>query len=315
MPRATVAIGILLSLAWFTLCGWYVQRAVGWQNLFDFLPHEVAAVFAAGFAPPAFLWLLLIAVTKPDFSRGRLPKLLTRMEEIVYAPEQGNAQLAQMTEELKAQRRELEAAKAEAREGLEAAAREIAEAVEGLKAASAELRVQADGLGRTEGEIRSRVAESEASLESQKAALSAAAEDGRSAAAEMAETLGKPLADFGAAAREAKHLSEEAARDLTASGEGIASASAKLLESSEALRKAMQDDAERLLEANLELGRNLASLREEAREAIDFIAHHAGRDDLRAAFLALPAVRALVSGKGVEHVATASPNGDREGDG
>jgi hypothetical protein len=32
------------------------------------------------------------------------------------------------------------------------------------------------------------------------------------------------------------------------------------------------------------------TLREEARAAIDFIAGHAGRDDLRAAFLAMPEV-------------------------
>ncbi|MBM3487768.1 MAG: hypothetical protein FJX67_14240 [Alphaproteobacteria bacterium] len=58
-PRLARTIGIVVTVAWFVVCIFYVQRYVGWSNLLELLPHELGAILLGAFAPIVFLWLAL----------------------------------------------------------------------------------------------------------------------------------------------------------------------------------------------------------------------------------------------------------------
>ena len=58
-PRVAKAVGVVVTVAWFVVCLFYIQRYVGWSNLLELLPHELGAILLGAFAPIVFLWLAL----------------------------------------------------------------------------------------------------------------------------------------------------------------------------------------------------------------------------------------------------------------
>ncbi len=60
MSRALrlVLSGPALSALWLLLCLLYIQSQVGWDVLFQLLPHEIAIAALGVLAPIAFIWVV-----------------------------------------------------------------------------------------------------------------------------------------------------------------------------------------------------------------------------------------------------------------
>ena len=42
-PRVAKAVGVVVTVAWFVVCLFYIQRCVGWSNLLELLPVRIGA--------------------------------------------------------------------------------------------------------------------------------------------------------------------------------------------------------------------------------------------------------------------------------
>ncbi|MEX2408275.1 MAG: hypothetical protein WD489_04120, partial [Rhodovibrionaceae bacterium] len=56
-----ILLGVVLSLLWCWAGWYYLEMAIGFDNLLLFLPHEIGQ-FAIGFFTPLFLLWILIAL-------------------------------------------------------------------------------------------------------------------------------------------------------------------------------------------------------------------------------------------------------------
>lgn len=101
--RKYLVIGILLSVVWASIIGWYLFSHIGWDTLKIEEFNEVGDFMAGAFAPLAFAWFVLA--------------LLIQSEQLKLQ----SAELSLQREELAAQRKEL----AEAVEQAEAQAKGI----------------------------------------------------------------------------------------------------------------------------------------------------------------------------------------------
>lgn len=52
-------LGLFLSTLWLGLCGWYVERTMGFAQIGLLMPHELGQFLSGVFLPLAFLWVLL----------------------------------------------------------------------------------------------------------------------------------------------------------------------------------------------------------------------------------------------------------------
>ena len=52
-------LGLFLSTLWLGLCGWYVERTIGFAQIGLFMPDELGQVLSGVFLPLAFMWVLI----------------------------------------------------------------------------------------------------------------------------------------------------------------------------------------------------------------------------------------------------------------
>ncbi|MFP6705973.1 MAG: hypothetical protein VCE75_08070, partial [Alphaproteobacteria bacterium] len=56
--RRGLVLGLIISAAGLIICLAYISTYVGWDAMVYLLPHELAAVLSAVFAPLGVLWLV-----------------------------------------------------------------------------------------------------------------------------------------------------------------------------------------------------------------------------------------------------------------
>ncbi len=52
-------LGLFLSTLWLGLCGWYLERTIGFSQIALLMPNELGQFLSGIFLPLAFLWVLL----------------------------------------------------------------------------------------------------------------------------------------------------------------------------------------------------------------------------------------------------------------
>ena len=52
-------LGLFLSVLWLGLCGWYVERTIGFGQIALLMPNELGQFLSGVFLPLAFMWVLL----------------------------------------------------------------------------------------------------------------------------------------------------------------------------------------------------------------------------------------------------------------
>ena len=56
-----LAAATLATLVWAGFAAWYVERTLGWSNLDQLLPTDVAAGLAGFLLLPVLIWLIALA--------------------------------------------------------------------------------------------------------------------------------------------------------------------------------------------------------------------------------------------------------------
>src|SRR5262249_17701831 len=67
--RVLYGAAALASLVWFAVCFTYVQKTVGWGNLFELQPPEFGGVAGAAILPLAILWLVVAYLDRGSLLR------------------------------------------------------------------------------------------------------------------------------------------------------------------------------------------------------------------------------------------------------
>jgi|GEM_PF-6647460 len=56
--------GALVTIGWLSASAWYIQTYIGWDVLFELLPHEVGGLTAGVLTPLALMWMVIMLVTE-----------------------------------------------------------------------------------------------------------------------------------------------------------------------------------------------------------------------------------------------------------
>ena len=112
--RLATAGGVVLSGAWLAAAAYFIDRQILWPDLMVLLPHEIGGLAAGVLTPLALLWMVIAF-----FERGRKLHHETRalhwyFSRLTYPSDRAESRVAQVTESLRRQARELSQASAEA---------------------------------------------------------------------------------------------------------------------------------------------------------------------------------------------------------
>ena len=105
---ALLAAGGTTSIVWLGLCGFYIERMVGWNNLTELFPHELGAIFAGVATPLAFLWLFLSFLAQGAERQRQASALAQTLAELTYPTPEAEAKISAITVALRRQSRELQ---------------------------------------------------------------------------------------------------------------------------------------------------------------------------------------------------------------
>lgn len=109
-----------LTVLWLGGVAFYVEKNIGFPNLWQMLPHEIGVFFAGAFAPLAFLWLLF-AYTKRGLDNKLTGQALDGlMRELGYPSPEAEARVASLTFSLRRHAREVQLETENAATSLEA---------------------------------------------------------------------------------------------------------------------------------------------------------------------------------------------------
>src|SRR5690606_15963789 len=98
---ALLAFGTAVTLAWLGACAYYVYLYIGIEAVAYLLPHEVGGLLAGGFAPVAFVWLLLAFLGRGDALRVTAGELREELRRLTFPNEKDGERVAEITAALK----------------------------------------------------------------------------------------------------------------------------------------------------------------------------------------------------------------------
>src|ERR1700730_16820736 len=96
-----VLSGPVLSAVWLLLCGLYIQTQVGWDVLFELLPHEIAIVALGVLAPLAFIWVVTGFYARAAALTESSQKLAERVDALVFPSQAAEARAQEVGESLR----------------------------------------------------------------------------------------------------------------------------------------------------------------------------------------------------------------------
>ena len=138
--------GGLATLGWGWLVNAYVEREVGWDNLFFLLPTEIAIFFAAAAVPVAFMWLVIGLIGLAARNRVNRQTLDELARDLADQAPESRTEAKSLTAEIRAQISELESLNAKSAENREAVAALFKENSEYVRLASEKIAAEAEGL-------------------------------------------------------------------------------------------------------------------------------------------------------------------------
>ncbi|MBT4171122.1 MAG: hypothetical protein HOE05_23515, partial [Rhodospirillaceae bacterium] len=109
-------LGLALTMVWLILCFSYISGYVGWDALSYLLPHELAAVLSAVFAPLGVLWLMLFYLRRGSEMTDHAEQLQAELRRLTYPDDQADARIEMISAALRHQADELTQASEQATE-------------------------------------------------------------------------------------------------------------------------------------------------------------------------------------------------------
>ncbi|MBC8240798.1 MAG: hypothetical protein H8E30_10025 [Alphaproteobacteria bacterium] len=100
-------LGLVITAVWLVVCVSYVTGYVGWDALAFLLPHELASVLSAVFAPLGVLWLALFYLRRGSEMTDHAAALQAELRRLTYPDNQANARIEMVSAALRRQAEEL----------------------------------------------------------------------------------------------------------------------------------------------------------------------------------------------------------------
>src|SRR5579859_7214433 len=226
--RVIYGVAVLLSVVWFCICFTYVQKAVGWGNLFELQPAEFGGVAGAAFLPLAILWLIVAFLDRGSLLRIEAAQLRRHLDLLVYPADDSEARLATVTATLRRQAADLAAASDQAMAKAEQVGAMVTRHTEALEKVAERfggdsqrvidsLQTEIQTLGRHSVGTVERVSE----LRDATAALSLAAEDAAGRAQDFTTTMQSEIESLDGTAKRVTMRAEEVGLHLQHSADGL----------------------------------------------------------------------------------------------
>lgn len=237
------AAGFLASLAWFGYCGWYVRDAVGFGNLAYLLPSELALIVVALFAPPVFLWLLLLYLLRSRTASEELLLVLERFERLDAAPEEQEEKVQAITANLREQVRQIEDAGKSITEAAETSLEALEKRLARLEKLEGELGQRTSTLKAEGDRLALLVREGKSELREQGEVLRKAGEESQTKLRELISETNLSIGRLSEAGEEGLAKARGAGEELAKFSGELTSALERFTSRSETARDAIREDA------------------------------------------------------------------------
>jgi hypothetical protein len=226
--RIIYGIAVLFSVAWFAVCFTYVDKTVGWSNLFELQPAEFGGVVGAALLPLAIQWLIVAFLDRGAILRLEAAHLRRHLDLLIYPADDSEARLATITSSLRRQAADLSAASDEAMVKAEQVGTLLARHTETLEKLAERfgsnsqrvvdsLKNEIETLTRSTDGTVERVAE----VRSATAALVQATEDASSRTRDFSATMNEQLESLDGTAQKVTARADEVGLHLQQSVDGL----------------------------------------------------------------------------------------------
>lgn len=198
--KRAVGLGTLLTVGWFAAYGWHVADAVGFENLQDLMPAELAQIIIAFISPAVFVWVVIGYVMRGRDLERQTSLLAQQLNMLTYPNPQAEQRVANVADAIRRQTIELKAATEDAATALSQIEHRFQHQRGDLDNAAQAVRNETETVETQLGRQRELLAQMQATLTDQKAALRRASEQETA----TLESLAADAADRVVAAFEAK---------------------------------------------------------------------------------------------------------------
>ena len=156
--KLATGVGIAASVAWLWLTNSYIGEYIGWDVLFELLPHELGGLAAGVFTPIALLWMVIALFERGHSLRGETSHLRWQIRQLTYPTDRSESRVKEISDSLRRQARDLSKASDDAYQRAEAITAQVRERTLELARVSqdADLRARAvaEALSRETDELR-----------------------------------------------------------------------------------------------------------------------------------------------------------------
>nr|MBC8241498.1 hypothetical protein [Alphaproteobacteria bacterium] len=251
-------LGLVITAVWLVVCLGYIIGYVGWDALAYLLPHELASVLSAIFAPLGVLWLALFYLRRGSEMTNHAAALQAELRRLTYPDSQADARIEMISAALRRQAEELTQASEQATDQVRQ--------VESL------LRQRVEDIGRSSTSSNARTAALVEELGGRARALEGSAERLAEQGEQINEFLEGQASNFEASVAQSQHRAEIAANVLNAQTEALAEAMDRAEARAETLTENTMAQADRLSQ---HYDARLAEIEQTAEQAQQILAQRA----------------------------------------
>lgn len=273
------AAAVVATLIWAGFVVWYLERTLGWTNLGQLLPTDLAAGLGGILLPVALIWLIAFTLVSATSLRSESRDLLRKIDALAYPPDTAAVQVRDITQQLAEQGEILRQTGAEVAEKLESVRIAFAKQSQELTGAGVRASSQAEQLREAlsaqqmelteaRGHLAALVAESRTASETEIAAYDAVLDRARKTAEEIAGTLRHPAGEFEKAIEQALDDSGRAAEQMADHARAMAAATEEVKGAAVSLRADLEGDSKAVLSAAGRLAREAKAFSDEVQDSL-----------------------------------------------
>ena len=125
--KLATGFGVMLSAGWLWLSAEYISTYVGWDVLFELLPHEIGGLAAGILTPLALLWMVIALFERGHSLRSETGQLRWQIRQLTYPTDRSESRVKEITDSLRKQAKDLTKASDEAYQRAEAITTQVRE--------------------------------------------------------------------------------------------------------------------------------------------------------------------------------------------
>ena len=99
--------GVILSVLWLWASYTFIENQMGWENLVQFLPHEILGVAVGILTPLSLLWMVVAFLSTGANWPKETELLRWHMRQLIYPSDRAQTRINEITDNLRRQARDL----------------------------------------------------------------------------------------------------------------------------------------------------------------------------------------------------------------